>query len=207
VFRNTVPVEAETLGGAVAMVAAVQRAPAPGSDALPCRFLSQELADWYNANASQYFTKQPLEFSARIFVDASEWGELLALAGAPYLQGIDERFDGDTSGDGNDTCGQSVCFGFTQTVSASIVTNPPDPLNITHPQFYSLEGYSWQSVFTYRRLWGAAASTVSPVRDESQRAFPHTRAHSRSLFLFAYRRATRRCKTGATATTRPLATC
>jgi hypothetical protein len=41
-----------------------------------------------------------------VFMDASEWGELMALTDAPYLQGINEKFDGDTSGNGNDTCGR-----------------------------------------------------------------------------------------------------
>ena len=47
--------------------------------------------------------------SARpVFVDATEWGELLALLDAPYLQGLSEQFDGDASGvGGNEMCGQS----------------------------------------------------------------------------------------------------
>jgi hypothetical protein len=31
-----------------------------------------------------------------VYIDGSEWGELLSLSGAAYLQGIAENFDGDT---------------------------------------------------------------------------------------------------------------
>ena len=75
----------------------------------PSRLLSDDLPDWYSTENSDRFTKEIRYFTGDIFIDATEWGELLALSGADYLQGIAEQYDGDTSGIGNDTCGQVVC--------------------------------------------------------------------------------------------------
>lgn len=68
-----------------------------------------------------------------IVMEASEWGEVLALSNAPYLQGIDERFDGDTSGQGNETCGQSIVFGFAEMYHAKDTPEPPNPFPVDHP--------------------------------------------------------------------------
>ena len=64
-----------------------------------CDFVHRRksLADWYSPlNVSSTWTKQTLQFVAPVFLDTSYNGELLALSHAPYLQGIDERYDGDT---------------------------------------------------------------------------------------------------------------
>ncbi len=51
-------------------------------------FVSAQLADWYSPANSSRFSKRTLQFEGAVFVEASEWGELLALSGAPYLQGM-----------------------------------------------------------------------------------------------------------------------
>lgn len=56
------------------------------------------MPDWYSVNTSSRWEKQIVQFKSNgntIFVDATEFGDLLALSSAPYLQGIDERYDGD----------------------------------------------------------------------------------------------------------------
>ena len=59
----------------------------------------------YSPEPSDRYDKVLVEFSSgkstpAIFMDATEYGDVLVLSGAPYLQGIDERFDGDVSGIG-----------------------------------------------------------------------------------------------------------
>ncbi len=80
---------------------AIERKPKPGVlhngyDRLP----SQDLADWYSPQDSARFAKRVLQASvlvpgakrAPVFIEATEWGEVLALADAPYLQGVgDDR--------------------------------------------------------------------------------------------------------------------
>eukprot|EP01052_Picozoa_sp_SAG31_P030688 SAG31_NODE_3169_length_4591_cov_7.118655_4_plen_291_part_00 len=65
----------------------------------------------YSPTPSAAFLKTTLRFSATTYLDTSYNGELLVLSGAPYLQGIDEEYDGDVRGAtqsiGNDTIGQS----------------------------------------------------------------------------------------------------
>ncbi len=56
------------------------------------------MQDWYEEAPSTRWNKQLLTFKNNgntIFVEATEFGDVLALSSAPYLQGIDERFDGD----------------------------------------------------------------------------------------------------------------
>lgn len=123
VFRQTVLRHVDTAPAAgvqttqIVSATAVQRTPTsasiydcpdhPGYGAQ----LSKVLSDWYSPQPSAAFEKTQLRFNAGTWLDTSYNGELLVLTGAPYLQGIDEQFDGDVRGAtqavGNDTIGQS----------------------------------------------------------------------------------------------------
>lgn len=123
VFRQTVLRLVDTAPAAgvqsikIVSATAVQRTPTsksssdcpeyPGYDAQ----LSKVLSDWYSPKPSVAFEKRQLKFIAGTWLDTSYNGELMVLTGAPYLQGIDEEFDGDVRGAtqaiGNDTIGQS----------------------------------------------------------------------------------------------------
>ena len=95
-------------------VTAVQRAAVPGAgcNGYASR-LSESMQDWYSTADSAVFNKTVLTIRSGVWVDTSYNGELLVLSGAPYLQGIDEAFDGDTQGTaGNDTIGQSFTMTF-----------------------------------------------------------------------------------------------
>ena len=52
-----------------------------------------------------------------------DWGEVLALSGAPYLQGF-ENVEGELAG--NDRCGQATVFGFVEQLTAEAV----EPLSL-----------------------------------------------------------------------------
>ena len=67
--------------------------------------------------------------------------------------GIDEHFDGDSSGlDGNTTCGQATSFDFTQQYTQVPTPEPPNPFPVEHPDFYSLLGFDWNKVKALRFL-------------------------------------------------------
>jgi hypothetical protein len=126
---------------------------------------SQDLPDWYDPAPSARYDKRTLRFSARgggatVFVDASDWGELLALSGAPYLQGLSEQYDGDTSLAGDDRCGQSTVFGLVERLEAAPVD---EPAAIEHPERYGLEGHTWERIWTYRRLRGRGAPATGDL--------------------------------------------
>jgi hypothetical protein len=150
----------EETGSRIQSLTAISRVAKPGvaSNGYD-RLLSQDLADWYSAKPSARFDKQLLEFVAAparrppVFVDATEWGEILALSGAPYLQGIENR-DGGTTG--NDACGQATVFCFVQRFHDSFVEEPPqrhDAPNLGFGQYRDRPD-AWRKIWTYRRIRG-----------------------------------------------------
>jgi len=159
-FLNTVPKRVTVDSNIITSITAIQRIVKPGVqcggyDIRP----SQDIKDWYTLTPSTRWDKKIIALSGSVYLDATEWGEILALSSAPYLQGIDEKFEGDTSGSGIDTCGQAFTFGFAEVYHSNDTSEPPNPYTVDYPEHYSLEGYSWDKVFTYRRLY----STQEPV--------------------------------------------
>jgi len=129
------------------------------------RRLSESLPDWYTTDDSEEWYKQELRFESGVFMDSSYNGELLALSGAPYLQGADERFDGDTSRTGgNDTLGQSFTMTFqihmNQEVTAEKRDFPPmekdwrpDPF-MKSPAIHTPDhALTWEELWTRRRSY------------------------------------------------------
>ncbi len=158
VFLETVikQVELDDSGTKIAALVAIQRESTSGSgyDRLP----SQDLPDWYSALDSKRFTKQVLRFGATsdkplVFIEATEWGEVLALSGADYLQGT-EDVEGSPGGD--DTCGQSIVYDFIQHLHAERVEqNAPtgDPARQGLGD-YQDKSNAWELIWTYRRVRG-----------------------------------------------------
>ena len=113
ILREAVIKQVETKSRRIVACEVIQRFPRTsvgGYDRLP----SQDLDDWYDPEPSPRFDKKQIRIradEATVFVDATEWGELLALSGSDYLQGV-ERAEG--SLESMDRCGQSTVFGFAQ---------------------------------------------------------------------------------------------
>jgi hypothetical protein len=163
VFPNTVvkQVKLNEEGSRIRSLTAISRTARPsvrssGYD----RFLSQDLPDWYSPQSSARFDKRVLELiatdapgRATIFIDATEWGEILALSGAPYLQGVEHK-DGGTTG--IDTCGQATVFCFVQQFHAQRVDEPPRRLGVSNMGFGQYRGQpdAWRKIWTYRRIRG-----------------------------------------------------
>ncbi len=150
---------------------AIQHRPAKGAPPLNTYPLSQTIEDSYRYENSPRFEKNIVRFvpSSRqkargnapkwYVVDASETGELIALADVPYRLGIDARsyLEPSASSATNDPyCTQ----GFTYTFAMEATE---EPIRHTIPQFYNqYAGYysfelprlaSFPLVFTYRRIW------------------------------------------------------
>ena len=163
VFTNTVvkQVDLENDGTRIRSLTAIRRIPrselaAKGYDRLP----SADLPDWYSPTPSQRFDKRIYEFVAQsrrgrstVFIDATEWGEVLVLSGAPYLQGVEPE-DGGLQG--NDRCGQATVFCFVQEYGeqpADEAIRAPGVGQLGFGQ-YRDKPDAWKQIWTYRRIRG-----------------------------------------------------
>lgn len=162
VFRETVVKRVAVRDRRIVGLTAVQRfttaQSSDGYDRLP----SEDLADWYAESDSDRFRKRKIDFAVTdnaVFIDATEWGELLALADAPYLIGV-EQVDGQLNGD--DRLGQSTTYGFVQemheTEDATRDIRVPNP-KLKHLGYgdYRERENAWSLIWTYRRLKSSAA--------------------------------------------------
>jgi FAD dependent oxidoreductase len=169
-FPNTVVKALQIDGAQIQTVRAIQHAPAAGAAPLNTEPLSQTLLDSYVEEDSARFRKTIIQFgpptSGRwMVVEATETGELLALADVPYRVGVDARSYRNPSASSADDapyCTQ----GFTYTFALEATASPPI---LTLPDFYPqyAQSYSYNYpnfaqnpvlVFTYRRIW-----SVNPV--------------------------------------------
>ena len=169
VLKNTVIKRVVVDGGKIKRMVAVQRTPKTGVgwggyDRLP----SQDLPDWYEERASARYDKQVIELSSgydrpAVFIDATDWGELLALSGAAYVQGV-ESSEGSLITD--EKCGQSTVFPFVEKLNGAAVADIEVPeATPSSKAFYSLSpgagesvATKWDKVFRYRRIRGSAAT-------------------------------------------------
>jgi FAD dependent oxidoreductase len=163
VFREAVikSVDADPKTGKIRSITAIKRSTKPGVTWLGYdRRLSEDLLDWYSPADSARFQKTILTFQASdkpghatVFLDATEWGEVLALADAPYLQGV-EAVDGGR--EGNDTCGQATVFDIVERLNEEPVDEPPGPQGVDKLGFgsYKKFGDAWDKIWTYRRIKG-----------------------------------------------------
>ena len=166
VYRDTVvkSLRVERATGQVLALTAIHRTPRPGVAAGGYDHpLSEDLDDWYSVTSSPRFAKAVLTFEgtkadgrSTIFIDATEWGELLALSGFDYLQGAD-RVDGGR--EGNDTCGQSIVVDFVERINAEPTPEPPGPAEVPDLGYGSYAKFpdAWDRIWTYRRLKGHGA--------------------------------------------------
>lgn len=164
VYRNTVIKQVQVDRGdrKIVSVTAIQRTPrASTPEGGYDRLLSEDLSDWYSAEPSDRFEKQVLTFAAppgrnTVFIDATEWGEVLVLAGAPYLIGA-EDVDGQL--DGPSGCGQAITFGFVMRYHDQPVENHPRYPSAPNLGFgsYREKADAWAQVWTYRRIDSAGA--------------------------------------------------
>ncbi|SIO25775.1 FAD dependent oxidoreductase [Singulisphaera sp. GP187] len=176
VYRDAVVkrVETDAEKGLVTAVEVVQRTPKPGvASGGYDRHLSEDLADWYSPEPSARFDKRVIRFASDqdkgkdrsvVFVDATEWGELLVLSGAPYLQGV-EATDGGREGD--DRCGQSTVFDLVERLNPAPVDEPPGPADVDGFGFDDQTGRpdAWAQVWTYRRIKSAKGGGPPAVGD------------------------------------------
>ncbi len=177
-FPNTVPkhVELNPEGSQITSAVGIQHSPATGTPPLNTEPLSQIIEDAYRYEDSARLDKQIIQFVPAAteatgptdwyVIEATETGEVIAMAGVPYRLGLDpvSQLNPSSPVTSNDAyCTQG--FTYTFAMEATAEPQPHDP-----PEFYpeyepyfsyerSRDGYSPQDyydfVFTYRRIWSA----------------------------------------------------
>lgn len=118
VFKNTVVKSVQTRDQKITAVTVIHHRLV---GVAPLR-LSDQIRDWYSAGDSASYAKSVFTLKAPdrstsggqpyfpVVIDATEWGEVLVLSGAPYLQGM-ERNDHAPVGQGSqETCGQAIVY-------------------------------------------------------------------------------------------------
>ena len=191
-FPNTVPKDLafNSDGSQITSLVGIQHNPQPDAAPLNTEPLSAVIEDFYTYADSDRFEKTTIQFvppadapvgpADWYVIEATETGELIAMADVPYLLGLDPKSHLNPSSpvaDQNPYCTQ----GFTYTFAMEKTEEPPAQ---DIPDYYSqYEPYfSWEQVrdfdaqdyydfvFTYRRIWAA-----QPERDETIAGVPRPR--------------------------------
>jgi len=147
---------------------AIQHQPAKNQPPLNTNTLSQTIEDAYSYKNSSRLSKTIIQFLPKqsqnnpgkwYIIDASETGEIIALANVPYRLGIDARsyLEPSSSSTTNDPyCPQGFTYTFAMeaTKAAQQQTMPPFYLQYSPYFSYELKRLAnFDLVFTYRRIW------------------------------------------------------
>jgi hypothetical protein len=167
-FPNTVvkslQVGPQKTGAKISTVRAIQHRAQPNTPPLNSEFLSQSWDDFYTETDSPRFAKTIVEFAAPpsgqwIVVEATETGELLALADLPYRVGIDPLTYQEPSSSSKTAypyCPQAFTYTFAMEATAQPEPAVPPPFYRQYEPFYSLDKDRYAKdpalVFTYRRI-------------------------------------------------------
>ena len=170
-FPNTV-IKELTLnqqGNFINSAMAIAHQPAPGTAPLNSEPLSQTIEDSFSYENSARFTKTILRFVPQLpsqanlpswyVVDATETGELIALADVPYRVGIDPRSWEEPSSPLDTSfpyCTQGFTYPFAMEATATPQSNPIPSFYSQYAPYYSYEATRFTDfglLFTYRRIW------------------------------------------------------
>lgn len=181
-FPSTVVKELDVSGSLIQGAIAIQHTPAPDAPPLNAAPLSQTIEDWYTYEDSPEFEKRvirlvaggggnrsqvapdaqsPVTGSRWVVVDATETGELMAIADVPYRLGIDPRSYREptsSSETGDPYCTQGFTYPFAMEATATPQEHQTPSFYDRYQPYYSYELQrlaNFDLVFTYRRIWSA----------------------------------------------------
>ncbi|MCM1985081.1 FAD-dependent oxidoreductase [Lyngbya confervoides] len=165
---NVAPEGSATL---ITRALAIQHSAQPDAPPLNTYPLSQLLRDFYQVEDSVHLRKQRLQFLPPpgrpwIVIEATETGELLALADVPYELGIDPRSYQNPSSSSESAypyCTQALTYTFAMAATEDPVPHSPPAFYDRYAPFYSFDQPRYANqpnlVFTYRRIFSAVAGT------------------------------------------------
>jgi hypothetical protein len=169
VYCNTVPKSVVKSGRQITAVSAIVRSSPGGQADGSCgneiydSALSNTLPDWYSPADSARHKKKIVEFKGNagfpVVVDATEWGEVLALSDAEYTQGLP----------GNETCGQAIVYPLALQIQPQPTELPnwfqsayKNAISDRSKKTYSHAkgGGTWEKNWRYRRMKFGGQGTV-----------------------------------------------
>lgn len=140
----------------------------------------------YAVNASKIFSKKILDFqrfsdTQMVVIDATEYGDVLVLSGyrfhtswnraviegfarAPFTQGVE--IPAETSVDTIDRCGQTTTYPFYVRLESSEISPEPLPAPPAYIS-YSLDNYTFERIWSYRRSFSSMDSDAPAIGDIS----------------------------------------
>jgi hypothetical protein len=155
----------EQIQGAIA----IQHSPAEGAPPLNTEPLSKTIEDAYRYENSSRFKKTIIRFTAKAaekqkpanwyVIEATETGEIVALADVPYRLGIDPRSylePSSSSATADPYCTQGFTYTFAMEATQEPQKHEMPPFYLQHSPYYSYELQrlaNFNFVFTYRRIW------------------------------------------------------
>jgi FAD dependent oxidoreductase len=151
-------------GERIQRVTAIQHRAAPGAAPLNTAFLSDSLEDIYTEQDSTRLRKTVIELvppasGQWMVIEATETGELLALADVPYRLGVDpvsHRNPSSSSQTNNPYCTQAFTYTFAIAAVAQPQSVAPPDFYRQYEPFYSYDLLRYAKtpnlVFTYRRI-------------------------------------------------------
>jgi hypothetical protein len=171
-------IESAGSGQQIQNVIAIQHSPAPTAPEINTKPLSQTIEDSYQYENSSRFQKKIIRFlplkvtkfsqqpkpADWYVIDATETGELVALADVPYKLGIDARSALEPSS--SSTTDDPYCTqGYTYTFAMEATKEPQkQTMPAFYPQYEPYYSYelprlaSFGLVFSYRRIWSPDSS-------------------------------------------------
>ncbi|MDJ0897581.1 MAG: FAD-dependent oxidoreductase [Xenococcus sp. MO_188.B8] len=168
-FPSTVIKELETAnigeGEQITSAIAIQHTPQNNAAPLNTEPLSQTIEDAYSYQDSDRFQKQIIRFVPPensddwFIIEATETGEIVALADVPYRLGIDpvsHLEPSSSSVDGDPYCTQGFTYTFAMEATAEPQKHQEPAFYQQHAPYYSYELErlaDFNLVFTYRRIW------------------------------------------------------
>ncbi|MBW4653627.1 MAG: FAD-dependent oxidoreductase [Kaiparowitsia implicata GSE-PSE-MK54-09C] len=193
-FPSTIIKELEynAEGNQIVGAIAIQHSPAPGTPPLNTEPLSAFIEDAYSYDDSARLTKTVIQFAPQpirnrdgsttlpdpapwYMIEATETGELIALADVPYRVGLDARSPvnpSSASATGDPYCTQGFTYTFAMERTEEALEHEQPPFYERYRPYYGYDPNPRLAdidvVFTYRRLW-------SPEPRESDRVFGVTR--------------------------------
>jgi len=155
-------------GKQIVSATGIQHSPAPGTPPLNTEPLSQTIKDAYTYQDSARFQKTIIKFvppnnrkdalTSWYVIEATETGELIALADVPYRLGIDPRSylePSSSSATGDQYCTQGFTYTFAMEKTAEAQKNEMPPFYLQYAPYYSYEQKRFANfdlIFTYRRI-------------------------------------------------------
>ncbi|MTJ13457.1 FAD-dependent oxidoreductase [Anabaena sp. UHCC 0187] len=169
-FPNTVikDLEISKDGKIINNAIAIQHQPAKNQPPLNTNPLSQTIEDAYSYKNSSQLSKTIIRFLPKqsqnnpgkwYIIDASETGEIIALADVPYRLGIDARsyLEPSSSSTTNDPyCTQGFTYTFAMEATKEQQSQTMPPFYLQYSPYFSYELKrlaNFDLVFTYRRIW------------------------------------------------------